>query len=130
MNFYIDDIVEQNHFSTHLLRVSGVIHDEEKLFVTDDSGRYSGGKEFEICFCEVTAQYRSVSRGRSALKMKVTCLNCGREHYIEDVTPGGCTVCAPVSVEEAEEVNTALAPPEYKPTDKDHPSTGQEVNNG
>ena len=66
MEFEIDDIVEQNGHSDALFRVSGVIHDDQRLFVTDDSGRFGDGREFEIHFNEVTAQFRKVTTEHSA----------------------------------------------------------------
>lgn len=57
MKFSIGDIIERKHENEFLLRVSGVIHDDERLFVCDDTDRLNDGKEFEIPFNEITAQY-------------------------------------------------------------------------
>jgi len=56
--FSIGDVVEQNHCSAYLLRVSGVIHKEERLFVTDDSDRLNDGREFEVHFSEITKHWQ------------------------------------------------------------------------
>jgi len=58
--FKIGDLVEQNQNNDHILRVSGVIHDDERLFVTDDSDRLNGGFEFKIPFSEITCQWSKV----------------------------------------------------------------------
>ncbi len=67
-DFRIDDIVRVSssmtpkHDSDLLLRVTGVIHDQERLFVTDDSGGENDGKEFEVPFADVIGHYREVLR--------------------------------------------------------------------
>ena len=64
--FEIGDLVEQHGQNDCILRVSGVIHDGKRLFVTDDSGRFNDGKEFEITFEDVTSQWRKLY-GQSSL---------------------------------------------------------------
>ena len=56
--FKIGDIVEQNGHIESLLIVTGVIHDEERLFVQDPSDRLNRGLEFEIWFGEITRHWR------------------------------------------------------------------------
>ena len=58
--FEIGDLVEQCGQDDCIFRVSGVIHDDKRLFVTDDTGRFGDGKEFEITFEEVTSQWRKL----------------------------------------------------------------------
>jgi len=51
----IGDIVDHDGC---LLRVSGVIHDQARLFVVDANGIVHGGCEFEIPFLEVTGHWK------------------------------------------------------------------------
>lgn len=57
------DIVEHNNRYDFLLRVSGLLLDEHRLFVTDDSGRLGNMQEFEIPFDEVTRHWKEVRDG-------------------------------------------------------------------
>ena len=58
--FLLGDIVEQNGHVDSLLVVTGYIHDEERVFVTDPTGKLNKGCEFELCFDEITRQWREV----------------------------------------------------------------------
>ena len=58
MEFELGDIVRQCGHEDCLFVVTGVIHDDERLFVVDESGRYGDGDEFELTFAEVSDQYR------------------------------------------------------------------------
>ena len=60
--FEIGDIVEQNGHNEALLVVTGYIHDDERLFVTDPTDRLNHGKEFEMWFGEVTEHWRKVKQ--------------------------------------------------------------------
>ena len=60
--FEIGDIIQQNWHQDALFRVSGVIHDDKRLFVMDDTERFNDGDEFEIHFDEVTAQFREITK--------------------------------------------------------------------
>ena len=51
----IGDIVDHDGC---LLRVSGVIHDQARLFVVDANGIVHDGREFEIPFLEVTGHWK------------------------------------------------------------------------
>jgi len=62
--FEIGDLVEQCNQNDCILRVSGVIDDDKRLFVVDDSEnpfRLNKGREFEIPFSKVTCQWRKVT---------------------------------------------------------------------
>ena len=57
-------LVEQCNQNDCILRVSGVIDDDKRLFVVDDSEnpfRLNKGREFEIPFSKVTCQWRKVT---------------------------------------------------------------------
>ena len=56
MKFEIGDIVEVNHIS-ELCFVSGVIHDDNRLFVC----KMHENIEFEVKFTSVIGQYRKVA---------------------------------------------------------------------
>lgn len=60
MEFKIGDIVEQNGNPVCRFEVTGVIHDDKRLFVVDYTGKYGNGKEFELSFIEVTKQWHIV----------------------------------------------------------------------
>jgi hypothetical protein len=58
--FEIGDLVERSGQPDCIFEVVGCIHDTERLFVIDRTGRFAKGKEFEMCFAEVSRQFRAV----------------------------------------------------------------------
>ena len=56
--FCIGDVVSLDWYPGAYLRVSGVIHDSQRLFLTDDLGLVFGGKEFETGFNNVGLQWQ------------------------------------------------------------------------
>lgn len=61
MEFEIDDVV-MLAYTEGLFIVSGVIHDDKKVFVQDPAGRYYGGKEFWVPFKDVIDHWRKLVR--------------------------------------------------------------------
>ena len=97
--FEIGDVV-MCHEDGYLLMVTGVIHDEVRLFVTDTRGELAEGREYEVHFSEVTAQWNTRAHSEEVKRLRAS---LGAIHYhAKNVTADKVAMLAIISAIAAE----------------------------